>query len=78
MAMLSEHLALTSNKNERALTSLNEVVHAEVKDIKSCNHAYQIELERNQALFRELQREALDNLDERKVQNESLLEHSRK
>ena len=78
MSMLQQHFQHSNNTNERALSSLNEIVHCEVKDIKASNNVYQIELERNQALFRELQREALDNLDERKVQNESLLEHSRK
>jgi hypothetical protein len=48
------------------MTSMKTMINTEVKDLRSANNAYSIELERNQKLFRELQTETLATLDERK------------
>ena len=59
------------------MTSMKTMINTEVKDLRSANNAYSIELERNQKLFRELQTETLATLDERKFQNEAMLEQTR-
>jgi hypothetical protein len=46
---------------------MRQIINTEVKDIRSANQVYAIELERNQALFRELQKETMENIDERKA-----------
>ena len=56
---------------------MRQVINTEVKDIRSANQVYAIELERNQALFRELQKETMENIDERKEQNNMILESTR-
>jgi hypothetical protein len=46
---------------------MKNIVETEVRDMRAANRGYAIEIERNQALFRELQKETLDQLDERKL-----------
>ena len=44
---LEEHVQITTQENDTNLYSMNELVNAEVKDLRSANNVYAIELERN-------------------------------
>ena len=75
--MISENLFNTKAENDSNIEMMMKTIHMEIKDLKSSNHVYAIELERNQSLFREMQKECVDNLTERKEQNLALLDESK-
>ena len=54
MQNVTEVLYRTKSTTETGMAEMKGLLSTEVKDLKSANHAYSIELERNQKLFREL------------------------
>lgn len=56
------------------MNSMREVLNEEVKDLKSANKTFSYELERNQNLFRQLQQELVLTMEEKKVQNDAIMD----
>ena len=56
---------------------MKSMINEEMKDMRSANKQYGIELERNQNLFRTLQQELVITMDEKKAQNDAMLENAR-
>lgn len=52
---------------------MKDVIKGELKDLKSANLNFHFELDRNQQLFRQLQSELIATIEEKKEQNESIL-----
>lgn len=53
---------------------MKDILRGELKDLKSSNQTFSFELDRNQTLFRQLQSELIATIEEKKVQNESILQ----
>lgn len=54
---------------------MRELINEEMKDMKAANCQFGFEIERNQNLFRQLQAELLMTIEEKKLQNEAILEN---
>lgn len=54
---------------------MKETINDEMKDMKSANCQFGFEIERNQNLFRQMQSELLMTIEEKKAQNDSILEN---
>jgi len=53
---------------------MRQMINEEMKDMKSANCQFGFELERNQNLFRQMQSELLLTMEEKKQQNDTILE----
>ena len=56
-----------NSKNETDILEMKQMINEEMKDMRSANKQYSIELERNQGLFRTLQQELVITMDEKKA-----------
>lgn len=74
MVVTVRDAALKSSKQQAEnIESMREQLIVELKNLKKANELFAQELERNQILFRSLQNELLMTMDEKKAQNESIL-----
>ena len=56
---------------------MKQLINEEMKDMRAANKAFTYELERSQGLFRSMHQELVLTMDEKKVQNEALLENAK-
>ena len=56
---------------------MKQLMNEEVKDLRAANKLFQFELERNQNLFRVLHQELQITMEEKKAQNNALMENAR-
>ena len=66
-----------TQKNETELLEMKQMINEEMKDMRAANKQFEHALERNQGLFRSLQQELVITMEEKKVQNDALLENAR-
>ena len=53
---------------------MREILNEEVKDLKHANKTFSYEIERNQNLFRQLQQELVMTMEEKKTQNDAIMD----
>jgi len=53
------------------------IINEEMKDMRAANQTFIYEIERNQNLFRSLHQELVITMDEKKKQNEALMDNAR-
>ena len=56
---------------------MKQLINEEVKDIRAANKQFSYELERNQNLYRALHSELILTIEEKKQQNQALLEQGK-
>ena len=66
-----------NQKNETDLLEMKQVINEEMKDMRAANKQFQFEIERNQNIFRSLHQELVITMDEKKTQNDALMENAR-
>lgn len=59
------------------MVEMKQAINEEMKDMRAANQAFTFELDRNQNLFRSLHQELQLTMDEKKKQNEALMENAR-
>lgn len=77
LQVLSDHIHSMSGKQESDMVEMKQLINEEMKDMRAANQAYTFELDRNQNLFRSLHQELVLTMDEKKKQNEALMENAR-
>ena len=66
-----------NHKNEDDLLAMKQMINEEMKDMRAANKLFTFELERNQNLFRSLHQELVNTMDEKKAQNDALMDNAR-
>ena len=59
---------------DEAINSMKDLLRGEMKDLKSSNDQFDFELQRMQTLFRQLQSELHMTMEEKKAQNQNILQ----
>ena len=77
LQVLHDNFNEINSRSEREMLEMKQLLNEEVKDMRAANKQFQFELERNQNLFRVLHQELQLTMDEKKVQNNALMENAR-
>ena len=59
---------------DQAINTMRDLLRGEMKDLKSSNDQFGFELQRMQNLFRQLQNELLQTMEEKKAQDTNILQ----
>ena len=77
LQVLSDHFNSISNKQEKDMVEMKQLINEEMKDMRAANQAFTYELDRNHKLFHNMHQELVMTMDEKKKQNEALMENAR-
>lgn len=59
------------------MQEMKQTINEEMKDMRSANKQFQYEIERNQGLYRALHQELMLTLEEKKTQNNAILDNAK-
>ena len=74
LTQLHEGFVKNNIVQDESINSMRDVLRTEMKDLKAANMTLEFELARIQQLFRQLQTELLQTMEEKKVQNQEILQ----
>ena len=77
LQLLSDSLGDSTNKLEQDMGQMKQLMHEEMKDMRAANKQFTYEIERNQSLYRAMHQELVLTIEEKKVQNNAIMDNAR-